>query len=76
MSAGNIRYGQHPLRSWSHDQKVIALSSGEEQLYAARMATQQAMETESMARELGVRLDTMELQVNADAAMGIIGRQE
>ena len=68
VSAGNIRYGQHVLR-------VIAVSSGEAQLFAAYMATQQAMGTESMARELGVRLDVMELQVGANEAVAIIGRQ-
>ena len=33
------------------------------------------MGTENMARELGVHLDAMELQVDANAAIGIIGRQ-
>ena len=45
------------------DQTVIAMSSG----YAARQ--------ENMARELGVHLDAMELQVGANAAIGIIGKQ-
>ena len=72
--------GQHPfwtpsLRSWSKDQSVIALSSGEAELYAACMAAQQAMGIENMAREQGVDLDAMELQVDANAAIGIIGRQ-
>ena len=30
MSAGNRRYGQHLLRSWSKDQTVIAMSSRRE----------------------------------------------
>ena len=63
VSSGNIRFGHHLLRSWSKDQSVIALSSGEAELYAACMAAQQAMGIESMAREQGV------------AAIGIIGRQ-
>ena len=50
MSAGNVRYGQHLLRSWSKDQTVIAMSTGEAELYAACMAAQQAMGTENMAR--------------------------
>ena len=75
VSAGNIRCGQHLLRSWSKDQTVIAMSSGEAELHAACMAAQQAMGTENMAREVGVHLDTMELQVGAIAAIGIIGRQ-
>ena len=56
VSAGNIRCGQHLLRSWSTDQTVIAMSSGEAELYAACMAAQQAMGTENMARESGVHL--------------------
>ena len=75
VSAGNIRYRQHLLRSWSQDQTVIAMSCGEAELYVACMAAQQAMGTENMARELGVHLDATELQVDANAAIGIIGRQ-
>ena len=75
VSAGNIRYGQHLLCTWSKDQIVIATSSAEAELYAACMAAQQAMGTENMARELGVHLDAMELQVDANEAVGIIGRQ-
>ena len=75
VSAGNLRYRQHLLRSWSQDQTVIAMSSGEAELYVACMAAQQAMGTKNMARELGVHLDAMELQVDANAAIGIIGWQ-
>ena len=74
VSLGNIRFGHHLLRSWSKDLSVIALSS-EAELYVACMAAQQAMGTESMAREQGVDLDAMELQVDANAAIGVIGRQ-
>ena len=41
VSSGNIRFGHHLLRSWSKDQSVIALSSGEAELYAACMAAKQ-----------------------------------
>ena len=44
-------------------------------MYAARTATQQAMATESMARELGVRLGAVKLLVDANAAIGIIDKQ-
>ena len=57
VSAGNIRYGQHLLRTWSKDQTVTAMSSGEEELYAACV-----IGTENVARELGMHLDTMGLQ--------------
>ena len=51
------------------------MSSGIAELHAACMAAQQATGTENMTRELGVHLDAMELQVDANAAIGIIGRQ-
>ena len=51
------------------------MSSGEAELHATCLAAQQAMGTENTARELGVHLDAMELQVDANAAVGIIGRQ-
>ena len=75
VSAGNIRCGQHVFHSWSNDQAVIAMSSGEAERYAACMATQQVIETESMGRVLGVHLDAMELQEGANAAIGIMGKQ-
>ena len=56
VSAGNMRYGQHLLRSWSKDETVVTMGSGEAALYAAYMTTQHAMGTESMARELEVHL--------------------
>ena len=76
VPAGNIRCYQHLLRNWSMDWTVFAVSSAEAELYAACMASQQAMGTESMAPEMGVDLDAMALQVDAKAAIGIIGRQE
>ena len=75
VSAGNILYGQHLLRNWSNEQTVIAMSSGEAELHAACMAAQQAIGTENMTRWLGVHLDAIKLQVDANAAIGIIGRQ-
>ena len=75
MPARNIRHGPYLHRSWSVDRTVIAMSPREAELSAACVATQQAMEAESMARELGVRLAAVQLQVDANAAFGIIGRQ-
>ena len=40
------------------------------------MAAQQAMGTENMARELGVHLEAMELQVDANAAIGILAGRD
>ena len=75
VSARMFRLRRFLLRSCSKDQTVIAMSSGEAELYAACMVAEQAMETENMARDLDVRLGATELQVDANAAIRIIGRQ-
>ena len=70
MSAGSIRDGQHLLRSWSKDQTVIAMSSGEVELHAACVAAQQAME-----RRTWLISTTWNCKWPANVATGIIGRQ-
>ena len=67
---------QRLLRRWSKDQRVIAMSAGGAELYTEFKATKQAMGTRSMDRELVLRLDVMELEVDANAATRIVGRQE
>ena len=75
MSSGNVRYALDLLYGCSKDQRTVALSTGEAALYAACMAARQATGVEGMAREQGVNVDAMELQVDANAAIGIIYRQ-
>ena len=61
------------LRSWSNDQTVIAMSSGEAELCAAFMAIQQAMGTEKHGARAGsTHHQSRELQVDASAAIETI----
>ena len=75
MSAENIRYGRHLLRSWSQDQTVIAMSSWEGRLCAACMAAQQATGTENMPESWAYILTPWNCKWDANAAIGIIGWQ-
>ena len=64
-----------PLRSWSKDFCTFWVTSGEGELYAARMAAQQVMGMESTAKDEGISHTTMEWQAGANASIGFIGRQ-
>ena len=66
--------GGHAVKTWSKDQTVIALSSGEAELYAANLGAAQAMGMQSMLKDLGVEMKIVVL-IDAKAALGIIGRQ-
>ena len=66
--------GSHVLKTWSKDQSVLALSSGEAELYAANYGGAQALGMRSMAKDLGVNLE-IDLLIDAQATMGIINRQ-
>ena len=66
--------GRHLIRSWCKDQSVIALSSGEAELYAANYGAAQVMGLRSMAVDLGIEF-SLDLLIDASAAMGIINRQ-
>ena len=66
--------GGHLVRSWSKDQIVVAVSSGEAELYAANYGAAQALGMQSMARDMGAVFE-INLLIDASAAMGIINRQ-
>ena len=44
-SAANGRFGQHVICTWSKDQIVIMMGSGEAEMYAACMAIKQDVST-------------------------------
>jgi hypothetical protein len=73
-TGGAMMIGSHVLKTWSKDQSVIALSSGEAELYAANYSGAQALGMRSMAKDLGVNLE-IDLLIDAQATMGIINRQ-
>jgi hypothetical protein len=69
-----MMFGSHLVKSWSKDQSVIALSSGEAELYAANLGGVQALGMKSFLRDVGVKID-VKIWIDAKAALGIIGRQ-
>ena len=53
------------VKSWSKEQTVIALSSGEAELYAANRAAREGLGLQTMAKEFGY---TMPITVQIDAS--------
>jgi len=73
-SGGAMMFGSHVVKSWSKDQSVIALSSGEAELYAANFGGVQALGMKSFLWDVGVKVN-VKILIDAKAAPGIIGRQ-
>ena len=69
-----MMFGSHAVKSWSKDQSVIALSSGQAELYAANLGGIQALGMKSFLCDVGVKMD-VKILIDAKAALGIIGRQ-
>ena len=66
--------GNHSIKSWSKTQALIALSSGESELYATLKAAAETLGIVSMLNDYGVRV-TAEVWGDAQAALGIIHRK-
>ena len=66
--------GTHMIKSWAKDQTVVALSSGEAELYACNYGAAQAIGLQSFAKDLEVEVN-IEVHLDAKATMGIINRQ-
>ena len=66
--------GGHLLKSWSKEQKHIALSSAEAELYAANRGASEGLGLKSLAKDIGINLE-LELQIDASAACGIMQRR-
>ena len=65
--------GGHCVRSWSNVQKVIALSSGEAELYALIKGASVAIGARSLMREMGIECG-VELRTDSSAAKGAASR--
>ena len=65
--------GRHVLKGWSKTQSLIALSSGESELYATLRAAAEALGIMSMMKDLGYSVKG-EVWSDASAALGIIHR--
>lgn len=66
-SGGLVCVGDHVIKAWSSTQSVIALSSGEAELYALNKAAAQAMGIQSLLNDLGVNLG---IGLHTDATTG------
>ena len=68
-------FGTHMWKSWSTNQSVLALSSGEAEYYALVKAASVSIGIESLMKELGIDLgNPIELNSDASAAIGISNR--
>jgi hypothetical protein len=54
-SGGVLMHGRHCLKTWSTTQSVIALSSGEAELYGIVKGTAMALGFQSVASDMGFR---------------------
>ena len=71
---GDIRLGDHTIKSWSKTQALLALSTGESTLYATLKASAKTLGIISMLNDYGVKV-TGEIWGDAQAALGIIHRK-
>ena len=68
-----LMHGSHCVRTWSTTQYVIALSSGEAELYGIVKGASAAMGFQSVAADLGVKLD-IDFFSDSAAARGMVRR--
>jgi hypothetical protein len=73
-SGGCIMWGGACLKQWSSTQKVVALSSGEAEYYAALKGAGEGLGLQSMLLDVGVHIKVV-LHTDANACKGICGRQ-
>eukprot|EP00972_Heterocapsa_arctica_P031827 4690385-Heterocapsa_arctica.AAC.1 len=72
-SGGVLMHGSHFVRTWSTTQSVIALSSGEAELYGIVKGALAAMGFHSVAADLGIKLD-IGIFSDSAAARGMVRR--
>ena len=61
------RLGDHVVKSWSSTQSIIALNTGEAELYAINKTAATALGLQSLLTDLGVQMD---IRVFTDATTG------
>ena len=72
-SGGIVCLGEHTIKTYSKQQKVVALSSAEAELYAMVAAWAEPMAIQAYAADLGLELKS-ELYTDSSAALGIAKR--
>ena len=73
-SGGCLLRGSHLIKCWAKGQHVIALSSGEAELYACVRASSEAIGLKSVMKDMGIEV-TVEVHVDANAAIGMIMKE-
>ena len=73
-TAGASKLGYHTIKTWSTTQAVVALSSGEAELYALTKGASYALGMVSLAEDFGLKLN-IKVHTDASAAIGIVHRQ-
>ena len=66
--------GGHAIKYWAKSQHVIALSSGEAELYACVKASSEAMGLKAAMKDMGMDVKVKVL-VDASAAIGMIMKE-
>ena len=72
-SGGVVSYGDHMIKTWASTQQVVALSSGEAELYALVKGASQAVGIMSMMMDYGIKAEGI-VHTDATAAIGIAHR--
>ena len=66
--------GKHCIKTWSSTQEVVALSSGEAELYGIVKGTTYALGLRSLLEDLGVQVKLV-VNTDASAALGMVKRR-
>jgi len=72
-SGGTISFGNHTLTAWSTTQAVVAMSSGEAELFALTKGAAHTLGAISLASDFGARFDGR-VCCDSAAAIGIVNR--
>ena len=72
-SGGAVCLGEHIIKTYSKQQKVVALSSAEAELHAMVAASAETLAIQAYCRDLGVNVEC-ELYCDSSAALGISQR--
>ena len=72
-SGGALCIGEHVIKTYSKQQKTVALSSAEAELYAMVAASAEALGLQAYARDLGMEM-ACEMFCDSSAALGISQR--
>ena len=72
-SGGAILLGSHTVSTWSTTQAVVALSSGEAELYALTKGAAHTLGMLSLAQDFGMTLDAR-IHSDASAAIAMVNR--